>query len=253
MIILKSARELKLMRKAARIVGGTLDLMRESVRPGITTAELDRLAEDYIRSCGAVPGFKGLYGFPATICASINDELVHGIPGDRLLNEGDVLSVDVGAVWKGFNGDAAVTLPVGRVSDEVQRLLDVTREALGKGIAQAVGGNHLSDISHAIQTHIEAHGLSVVRDYVGHGIGRDMHEDPQIPNYGPPGRGPVLKPGMTLALEPMANLGSYEVQVDDDQWTVRTVDGRVSAHFEHTIAILEDGPEILTKLESSAE
>jgi methionyl aminopeptidase len=234
------------MREAGQIVAGTLNLMKKSIEPGTTTAELDRLAEDYIRSHDAEPAFKGLYGFPASICASINDEVVHGIPGDRRLKEGDILSIDVGVERQGFNGDAAATFPVGEVSPEVQELLEATQEALEKGIAQALAGNHLSDISHAIQSNAEARGFSVVREYVGHGIGRDMHEDPQIPNFGPPGRGPLLKPGMTLALEPMLNMGTHSVQVDDDQWTVRTGDGNYSAHFEHTVAVLEDGNEVFT-------
>ncbi len=246
MIVIKSERELDLMRHAGRIVASTLQLMRRSVRPGVTTGELDRLAGDHIRSEGAVPAFKGLYGFPATICASVNDEVVHGIPGDRVLNEGDIISIDVGALWKGFNGDAAITLPVGEVSSEVLHLLEVTRESLYKGISKAVPGNRLSDISHAIQSYVEQQGLAVVRDYVGHGIGRKMHEDPQIPNFGPPGQGPVLKQGMTFALEPMVNLGTFAVKVDGDRWTVRTQDGKFSAHFEHTVAILEEGPEIFT-------
>jgi len=248
MIVLKSDRELDLMREAGRIVAGTLDLMCRKARSGITTGELDRLAEEYIVGCDATPAFKGLYGFPATICASINDELVHGIPGERKLHEGDILSIDVGVAKHGFNGDAAITLPIGSVSDDVRKLLRATEEALYQGIEEAVVGNRLSDISNAIQVHIESHGLSVVRDYVGHGIGRKVHEDPQIPNFGPPGKGPVLKTGMTVALEPMANLGTHEVDVDENRWTVKTVDGKASAHFEHTVAILDDGPEILTRL-----
>jgi len=250
MIILKSRRELEKMRQAGRIVAGTLELLQQEVRPGITTADLDRLAEDYIRRQGAIPAFKGLYGYPATICTSVNDEVVHGIPGRRVLQAGDIISIDVGVLWEGFYGDAAVTLPVGPITAELQELLQVAAGALQAGIAQAQPGNRLSDISHAIQTYVESRGFSVVRDYVGHGIGRKMHEDPQIPNFGPPGQGPLLKPGMTLALEPMVNMGTYQVQVAGDRWTVRTADGRHSAHFEHTVAIRETGPEILTSLDT---
>jgi len=246
MIILKSARELNYLRDAGRIVAKALNEIKKAVKPEITTLELDRIAEDYIKSCGAKPAFKGYNGFPGNICTSINEEVVHGIPGLRKLKNGDNVSIDIGAVINGYYGDAAITVPIGDVDDEVQRLMDVTEQALYEGIKQAVVGNRLSDISHAVQAYSEKNGFSVVRDYVGHGIGRSMHEDPQIPNYGIPGRGPRLKSGMTLAIEPMVNMGTYEVKTIDDGWTVITVDGKRSAHFEHTIAVTEDGPEILT-------
>jgi|SRR5690554_3298655 len=247
MIELKTPSQIAIMRKAGKIVADTLELMRENVRPGVTTGELDRIGEEYIRKCGAIPAFKGYNGFPATLCTSVNEEVVHGFPGLRTLQSGDIISIDCGAIYDGYVGDAAITLPVGEISDEKKKLLQVTEESLYKGIAQAIFGNRLYDISHAIQTHVEAHGLSVVRDYVGHGIGRAMHEDPQVPNYGKPGRGPRLAIGMVLAIEPMVNLGTYEVKVLDDHWTVVTKDGKASAHFEHTVAITENGPEILTR------
>ena len=248
MIILKSDRELGYLRDAGKIVAKTLEEIRQVVQPGITTLELDRVAERFIKSCGAIPAFKGYHGFSGNICASINEQVVHGIPGSRKLKNGDTISIDVGAVINGYYGDAAITLPVGEIDAEVQQLLDVTEQSLYKGIEQAVLGNRLGDISHAIQKHSEAYGYGVVRDFVGHGIGRSMHEDPQIPNYGLPGRGPRLKTGMTLAIEPMINMGTYEVRTLNDGWTVVTADGSRSAHFEHTIAITPDGPEILTKL-----
>jgi methionyl aminopeptidase len=248
MIILKSERELNYMRDAGRITAGALAEVKKAVRPEVTTQELDDIAAEYIKSLGAIPAFKGYHGFPGNICTSVNDEVVHGIPGLRRLKSGDNVSIDIGAVINGYNGDAAITVPVGEVDKEVSKLIEVTEAALAKGLEQAVAGNRLSDISHAVQLHAEDCGFGVVRDYVGHGIGRNMHEDPQIPNYGPPGRGPRLKPGMTLAIEPMINLGTYEVRTLEDRWTVVTVDGKPSAHWEHTIAITEDGPEILTKL-----
>ncbi|MBP2641695.1 MAG: methionine aminopeptidase, type [Firmicutes bacterium] len=248
MIILKSDRELGYLRDAGKIVAKTLEEIRQVVQPGITTLELDRVAERFIKSCGAIPAFKGYHGFSGNICASINEQVVHGIPGSRKLKNGDTISIDVGAVINGYYGDAAITLPVGEIDAEVQQLLDVTEQSLYKGIEQAVLGNRLGDISHAVQKHSEAYGYGVVRDFVGHGIGRSMHEDPQIPNYGLPGRGPRLKTGMTLAIEPMINMGTYEVRTLNDGWTVVTADGSRSAHFEHTIAITPDGPEILTKL-----
>lgn len=248
MIILKSDREINYLRDAGRIVAQTLEEMKKAVKPDVTTQELDRIAEEYIRSCGATPAFKGYHGFPGSICSSVNEEVVHGIPGLRKLKIGDNVSIDTGAVINGYYGDAAITLPVGEVDAEVQRLLDVTEQSLYKGIEQAVAGNRLSDISHAVQMHAEGHGYGVVRDLVGHGIGRSMHEDPQVPNYGPAGRGPRLKPGMTIAIEPMINMGTYEVKTLNDGWTVVSADKKRSAHFEHTIAITPDGPEILTKL-----
>jgi methionyl aminopeptidase len=248
MIILKSDREITYLRDAGKIVAETLVEIKKAVKPDITTLELDQIAEKYIRSKGASPAFKGYNGFPASICSSINEEVVHGIPGLRKLKNGDNVSIDIGAVINGYNGDAAITVPVGEVNAGMQKLLQVTEESLFKGIEQAVVGNRLSDISHAVQNYSESHGYGVVRDYVGHGIGRSMHEDPQVPNYGKPGRGPRLKAGMTLAIEPMINMGTYEVKTLDDGWTVVTEDGKPSAHFEHTIAITSAGPEILTKL-----
>ncbi len=247
MIELKNHAQIEQMKKAGKIVADTLELMRETVRPGVTTGELDRLAEEYIRKCGAIPTFKGYNGFPAAICASVNEEVVHGFPGLRTLQSGDIISIDCGATFDGYVGDSAITLAVGEISEDLQKLLRVTEEALMLGIPQAIKGNRLYDISHAIQSHVEAHGLSVVRDYVGHGIGRVMHEEPQIPNYGKPGRGPRLEIGMVLAIEPMVNLGTYEVRTLSDHWTVVTKDGKASAHFEHTVAITENGPEILTR------
>ncbi len=234
------------MREAGRLVALCHQVVAEAIRPGVTTRELDRIAEEFIRKNGGIPTFKGYFGYPASICVSVNDEVVHGIPGPRVLREGDIVSVDIGVTYKGFVGDAAFTWPVGKVSELARRLLDVTREALAAGIAQSRPGNRLTDISHAVQTLAEAHGFSVVREFVGHGIGRQMHEEPQVPNYGPPGQGPTLLPGMVLAIEPMVNAGGAEVWVDKDRWTVRTRDGSLSAHFEHTVAITRDGPQILT-------
>ena len=248
MIILKSDREIACMKEAGRVVAETHREIAKAVAPGVTTQELDQIAQNYLARKGAIAAFKGYGGFPANICTSINEEVVHGIPGLRKLENGDIIGIDIGAIVKGFHGDAAVTLPVGDISSEAQRLLDVTQESLMRGIEQAVEGNRLSDISHAIQTYAESQGFSVVRDYVGHGIGRKMHEPPQVPNYGPPGRGPRLKAGLTLAIEPMINMGTHEVSVKLDNWTVVTQDRQLSAHFEHTIVITQKGPEILTKL-----
>lgn len=248
MIILKSDIELNYMREAGKIVAGTLAEIKKFASPGITTLEIDKIAEDYIRSRGAEPAFKGYHGFPSTVCASVNEEVVHGLPGLRKLKNGDTISIDVGAIVNGYHGDAAITLPIGDVDENILHLLEVTEASLYKGIEKAIIGNNLTDISHAIQAHAESFGYGVVRDMVGHGIGRRMHEDPQIPNYGTPGRGPRLKAGMTLAIEPMINMGTYEVETLDDGWTVVTKDGKCSAHFEHTIAITSEGPEILTKL-----
>ena len=248
MIILKSEREIDYLRDAGRIVAETHVEVKKAVKPGVTTLDLDQIAEKYIKSRGAIPAFKGFHGFTGNICSSVNEEVVHGIPGLRKLKTGDNVSIDIGAVINGYNGDAAITVPVGEIDAEVQKLLDVTEEALYKGIESAIIGNRLSDISHSVQKHVEQHGFGVVRDYVGHGIGRSMHEDPQVPNYGSPGRGPRLKSGMTLAIEPMVNLGTYEVKTLDDGWTVVTLDGKRSAHFEHSIAITDGKPEILTKL-----
>jgi methionine aminopeptidase, type I len=248
MIILKSERELRYMRDAGKVVAGALAEVKKAVRPNMTTQELDTVAEEYIKGAGAIPTFKGYQGFPGNICTSVNEQVVHGIPGLRRLKNGDNVSIDIGAVINGYNGDAAITVPVGEVDASVKKLIEVTESSLYKGIEQAIKGNKLSDVSHAVQAEAESHGYGVVRDYVGHGIGRNMHEDPQIPNYGPPGRGPRLKPGMTLAIEPMINLGTYEVRTLDDGWTVVTADGKQSAHFEHTVVVSENGPEILTKL-----
>ncbi|MGC7871506.1 type I methionyl aminopeptidase [Desulfosporosinus sp. SYSU MS00001] len=247
MIELKNASQFKRMRKAGKIVADTLALMREVARPGITTLELDRKAEEYIRAQGAIPAFKGYNGFPATLCTSVNEQVVHGIPSLRSLESGDIISIDCGAVIDGYFGDAAVTLPIGDVDENLLKLLKVTEESLMFGIAQAKVGNRLYDISHAVQKHVEDNGFSVVRDYVGHGIGRAMHEDPQIPNFGKPGRGPRLEVGMALAIEPMVNMGTYEVLTLKDHWTVVTKDKKPSSHFEHTVAITENGLEILTR------
>lgn len=248
MIFLKSERELNYLRDAGKVVAKTIEELKKAVKPDVTTKELDRIAEEFIKRNGATPAFKGYHGFPGNICTSVNEQVVHGIPGVRKLVNGDNLSIDIGTVINGYYGDAAITVPVGEVDAEVQKLLDVTEESLYKGIAQAVVGNRLSDISHAVQSYAEDFGYGVVRDFVGHGIGRSMHEDPQVPNYGAPGRGPRLKSGMTLAIEPMINMGTYEVRTLDDGWTVVTADKKRSAHFEHTIAVTPDGPEILTKL-----
>jgi methionyl aminopeptidase len=248
MIVSKSKHELDLMREAGRIVAMTHRELAKAIRPGITTKELDQIADDFIRSQGASPSFKGYHGYPASICTSVNEELVHGIPGSRVLHEGDIISIDIGAYKNGYHGDSAWTYAVGQISDEAARLLQVTEESLYKGIEQATTSNRLTDISHAIQTYVEAQGFSIVRDYVGHGIGREMHEDPQVPNFGPPGRGPRLKSGMVLAIEPMVNAGAYHVRTLTDHWTVVTVDNKYAAHFEHTVAITDEGPEILTRL-----
>ncbi|TDT50412.1 type I methionyl aminopeptidase [Fonticella tunisiensis] len=246
MIYLKSSSEIELMKKSGRIVAETLAKIEEVIRPGITTKELDKIAEEYITGCGARPSFKGYNGFPATLCTSVNDEVVHGIPGNRVLQEGDIVSIDCGAIYNGFHGDAARTFPVGKISPETQKLIDVTRESFFEGIKYAVVGNRIGDISHAIQVYVESHGFSVVRDYVGHGIGREMHEEPPVPNYGKPGRGPKLTKGMALAIEPMVNMGTYAVKELSDGWTVVTADGKMSCHYENTVVILEDGPEVLT-------
>lgn len=246
MIILKSAREIAVMREAGRIAAQVHEELRKAIRPGITTRELDALAERLIRQAGAIPTFKGYRGYPASICTSVNDEVVHGIPGDRVLREGDIVAIDLGVTYKGYVGDCAYTWPVGQVSPEVERLLQVTREALERAIAECRPGRRLGDIGYAVQSYVESHGFSVVREYCGHGIGANMHEDPQVPNYGRPGTGLVLRPGMVLAIEPMVNTGTWMTRVLPDQWTVVTADGGYSAHFEHTVAITDHGPEILT-------
>jgi methionyl aminopeptidase len=246
MIIIKNNKEIDLMRLSGKIVAETLLLVEEKVRPGITTAELDRIAEEFITKHGAKPSFKGLYGFPASLCISVNEQVVHGIPGGYVLKDGDIISVDCGAFLNGFHGDAARTFAVGNVTEEASKLIKVTEESFFKGIEYAKIGNRLTDISHEIQNYIEASGFSVVRDFVGHGIGRVVHEDPEVPNFGKPGRGPKLASGMALAIEPMVNVGSYKVKTLNDDWTVVTSDGSLSAHYENTIVILPDGPEILT-------
>lgn len=246
MIIIKSEKEIDLMRIAGKIVAETLLLIEGKVKPGITTAELDRLAEEFITKHGAKPSFKGLYGFPASLCISVNEHVVHGIPGGYVLKDGDIISVDCGACINGFHGDAARTFAVGNVSNEAKDLIRVTEESFFKGIEYAKVGNRLTDISHEIQNYVEASGFSVVRDFVGHGIGRVVHEDPEVPNFGKAGRGPKLVAGMTLAIEPMINVGTYKVKTLSDDWTVVTSDGSLSAHYENTVVILPDGPEILT-------
>jgi methionyl aminopeptidase len=247
-IVYKSPPEVEKMRRAGRIVAGTIERVLGAVAPGRTTADLDRVAEEYIRTQDATPSFLGYRGFPASICASLNEEIVHGIPSPRrVLNDGDILSLDFGAIWEGFHGDSAVTVFVGDPpSAEAEKLVRVTQEALEAAISQIRPGGRLSDISHAVEQVVLGAGFEVVREYVGHGIGRSLHEDPQIPNYGPPGRGPQLRPGLVLAVEPMVNMGGWETRVLADDWTVVTADGSLSAHFEHTIAITEDGAEVLT-------
>jgi methionyl aminopeptidase len=249
-IVCKSPAEIDRMRAASALVAQVLSELRELVRPGVTTAELDANAEATILSAGATPAFKGYHGYPATLCISINEEVIHGIPSARrALNDGDVVSVDVGAVLDGFVGDSAVTFAVGAVSERASELLQVTQEALYRAIAQMKVGGRVSDIGHAVQKHVEAHGFSVVREFVGHGIGTAMHEEPQVANYGPPGRGPRLAEGMVLAIEPMVNVGKPAVKVLDDGWTAVTRDGSVSAHFEHTVALTAEGPLVLTARE----
>lgn len=248
MIILKSSQEIEKIRKACVVVADVLERIRDLVRPGVSTQALDEASERWIRSAGAQPAFKGYRGYPKTLCTSVNDEVIHGIPSKEVqLRAGDIVSIDVGAIVDGFYCDAAITVPVGVVSDAAARLIKATEESLLLGIAQAKLGNRLYDISHAVQRHIEAHGYSIVRDYVGHGIGQNLHEDPQIPNFGAPGQGPRLKAGMVFAIEPMVNAGGSATVVKQDGWTAVTADGSLSAHFEHTIAITDNGPRILTK------
>lgn len=248
MISIKSARELELMRHAGRVAAGALRAVGAAVCPGVATLQLDRIAEKYIRKAGCLPAFKGYHDFPATVCVSVNEEVVHGIPGLRRLCDGDLVSIDVGTVYQGYYGDAAATFPVGEVDPEALRLIAVTRESLLRGITQAVEGRHLSDISYAIQSYVESQGFSVVRNYVGHGIGNRMHEEPQVPNFGSPGRGPLLVSGMVLAIEPMVNTGTWQVETLSDNWTVVTLDRKLSAHFEHTVAVGRDSAEVLTAL-----
>ncbi|PRO64587.1 type I methionyl aminopeptidase [Alkalicoccus urumqiensis] len=248
MILRKSAEELDLMREAGRIVAFTHEELQQHIQPGITTKELDHIADRFIRQQDAVPSFKGYHGFTGSICTSVNDELVHGIPGTRTLEDGDIISIDIGAEYRGFHGDSAWTYPVGTVTDAAARLLEITEASLWEGIREIRPGAPLSNVSHAVQQHVEHHGCSVVREYVGHGIGKDLHEDPPIPHFGPPGKGPRLETGMVLAVEPMVNAGRRYVRTKSDNWTVVTSDGSMCAHFEHTIAVVEEGYEIMTTI-----
>ena len=247
MIVLKTSRELSKMREAGRISSRALRLAGEAVEPGVTTAEIDRLVRQYIEKEGATPSFLGYGGFPASACISVNNQVIHGIPSKKhVLKEGDIVSIDIGAYYNGYHGDNAWTFPCGEISKEAQALLDATRESLFEGIKMAKAGNRIGDIASAVQQYVEARNYSVVRDFVGHGVGAKLHEDPSVPNFGTPGRGVRLLPGMTIAIEPMINAGTYEVRVLEDQWTTVTADGKISAHFEHTIAITPEGPQILT-------
>ena len=246
MVTLKSAREIETMRRSGKITSKVLTDLMKAVRPGVTTRYLDEMAEKGIRELGGVPTFKGYHDYPASICASVNDEVVHGIPGEYVLREGDLLSIDIGTTFEGYVSDSAVTVAVGNISANARRLLDVTQECLMAGIAQMQKGNHLGDIGAAVQRHAEAAGYGVVRELVGHGVGTAMHEEPQVPNYGKAGAGMVLRPGLVLAIEPMITEGDYRVEILKDGWTVVTADGKLAAHFEHTIAVTEDGPKILT-------
>ena len=248
MIVLKSPREIALMRRGGHILADVIDHLRETVKPGLSTLEIDEDVEAFINARGAQSAFKGYRGFPATVCISINDEVVHGIPSaHRRVKEGDIVSLDLGCIVEGYYADCAVTLALGDIPPRVQELLDATRESLEQAIGECVPGRRLSDVSHAVQSHVEARGFSVVRAFVGHGIGRALHEEPQVPNFGDPGRGPLLTPGMVLAIEPMVTMGSWEVKILDDGWTAVTRDGSLAAHFEHTIAVMEHGPEVLTR------
>ena len=246
MILYKSAEEIEIMREAAQIVSRTLGILASHIEPGVTPLELDRIAEEYIRSQNAVPGFLGLYDFPNTLCISLNEQVVHGIPNDTLLKNGDIISVDCGAIYKGYYGDHAYTFEVGEVSSEVKKLLSVTRECLQLGIEETKTGNRIGDIGFAIQQHAEKNGYGVVRDLVGHGLGKTMHEDPQVPNYGTKGRGKKIKNGLTIAIEPMINMGTEKVIQLEDHWTIVTADGLPSAHFEHDVAVVNGKPEILS-------
>ncbi|GMW04343.1 MAG: methionine aminopeptidase [Dehalococcoides mccartyi] len=248
-IILKTEKEIAIMRRAGHILAAALEEVKKNVRPGVTTRELDEIAERELRRRGTTPSFKGYQGFPASLCASVNEEIVHGIPGGRVLKEGDIISLDIGNILEGFQADMAVTVGVGEISPAAARLLSATQASLVAGIAQARAGGHLGDIGAVVEEYAQSRGYGVVRDYTGHGIGRDMHEDPQIPNFGRRGKGPELKKGMTLAIEPMLNLGTEKTRVAPDCWTVYTADGSLSAHFEHTVAITDGEPEILTVIE----
>ena len=247
MIVLKSSEEIEKMAKAGGIVGEVLESIKSMIQTGITTKEIEVYADERIRALGGKPAFKGYRGYPASICTSVNDEVVHGIPSSRKLKDGDIISIDLGVYYDGFYGDGAVTVPVGKIDHETAALLQITEEALNLGIENAIVGKRVSDISHAIQSHVEKSGFSVVRTFVGHGIGRELHEEPQIPNYGIPGKGPRLKEGMTLAIEPMVNSGTYEVRILGDGWTAVAIDGKKSAHFEHTVLVTTGKPKILTK------
>lgn len=246
MIYIKSPREIEIMRKAGQITASILSEIVDAVHAGVTTAELDLFAERRCKECGVLPAFKGYKGYPGSLCVSVNEQVVHGIPGPKALQEGDIVGLDFGVIYEGYYGDSAVTVPVGKVSPLAYKLLEITEQSLMEGISCAKPGNKLFDISFAVQNYVEGHGFSVVREFVGHGIGRSLHEEPQVPNYGPKGKGITLKEGMVLAIEPMINVGGPAVRVENDGWTAVTVDGSLSAHFEHTIAITKDGPEILT-------
>ncbi len=249
MIYLKSKSEIELMRHAGRITAEALNLLQESIAPGMSTWDLDMIADEKCRKLGVIPAFKGYQGFPASLCVSINDEVVHGIPSKkRIIKEGDIVGMDFGVIYQGYYGDSAITVPVGRVDAQVRLLLDTARESLEAGIAEARVGNRLFDISHAIQKHVEGRQFSVVREFVGHGIGRHLHEEPQVPNFGPKGKGIPLREGMVIAIEPMVNMGGHAVRVESDGWTAVTADGSLSAHFEHTVVITDKGPQILTSL-----
>jgi methionyl aminopeptidase len=250
LIQIKSQREIELMREAGRILDLTRTMLKQHVKPGISTYQLDQLAEDYIISLGAVPSFKGYHGFPGSICTSINEVVVHGIPSSKkFLKEGDIITLDFGVNYKGYHADSATTYPVGKVSPEIEKLLEITEKSLYVGLEQAMPGHHVSDISHAIEAFVKPHGYGIVEEFTGHGIGRDLHEEPYVPNFGKPGQGPILKPGMTFCVEPMINLGTKRVKVLTDNWTTVTVDKKPSAHFEHMIVITETGYDILTKHE----
>ena len=246
MITIKSPEEIKVMREAGRVVGQVLEILRESTRPGVVVKDLDKIVRSEYKKRGVTPTFLGYQGYPATVCISVNEELVHGIPGPRVIQEGDLVSIDLGATYKGFVGDSAFTMGVGEITPEAQKLIDVTRESLWRGIRAATAGVRLGVVSNAIGEYIESEGYGVVREYVGHGVGRQMHEEPQVPNYGPPDRGPVLRKGMVLALEPMVTIGDWRTKKHSDGWTVSTLDGSLCAHFEHTIAITDGEAEVLT-------
>ena len=249
-ISIKSQEELEIMREAGKILAGVIHELKGVLKPGVTTLEVDQKAEDLISQAQVIPAFKGYRGFPGCACMSVNHEVVHGIPSDRILKDGDIVSMDVGIIYKDYYADTAVTVAIGNISPELEKLLDVTNTSLYKGIEQAKPENRLSDISAAIQKYVEKFNFSIVKEFVGHGIGKNLHEDPEIPNFGAPHQGPVLKPGMVFAIEPMVNVGSWQTRILDDGWTVATMDGKPSAHFEHTVAITADGPEILTECKS---